>query len=74
MIVGKSKPLIAQLLAHPRLVVRTQIKNQQPAAGPEDAFGFNERCRGIAGVMQRLREQRDVDRAGIDRQLFELAF
>ena len=67
--VGEARPAIAEPLAHPVLIVLAQIEHQHAAAGDQDP----ERPRrppapGRLGVMQRLRQQRDVHRRVADRQ------
>ena len=74
MVVAEAKPSIAELLADPRLVVRPQIEDEQPAARLEHACRLFERARRLRGVMQRLRQQRHVHRAVFDRQFFQFAF
>src|SRR5439155_10581994 len=64
----KAEVTIAESFAYPRLVVRAQVENQQPAARAQDARGLCNRPRGVVCVMQRLREQRDVNRAVAQRQ------
>ena len=62
-LVAEAEPAIAEPVAHPGLVVLAQIEHQHAAAGHEDARRLGERARGIVGVVQRLRQQRDVDAA-----------
>ena len=54
-------------------LVLAQIEHQHAAAGHDDARGFGERARGIAGVVQRLRQQATSTLASLMRQLLELA-
>ena len=73
LVVGEAEPAIAELGAHPLLVVRAQIEQQHAAAGRRDARRFGDRARRIVRVVQRLRQHRDVDRRVLHRQLLELA-
>src|SRR5918993_1968738 len=72
-IVCESQPAIADPVAYPFLIVFAQIEGQHAAAGLQDARRFGDRARRIRGMVQRLREQRDIDRRVIDRQLFHVA-
>ncbi len=53
--------------------MRAEIEDEHPAAWNENAVRLDERPRRILGVMQRLREQGDIDRAVADGQTLELA-
>src|SRR5688572_28531388 len=59
--------------ADPCLLVLLEIEDQQAAAGPEDTDRFADRALRIAGVMERLREQGDVDRCIPQRQPRQVA-
>src|SRR5687768_17104077 len=71
--VCESQPAIADTIAYPFLIVFAQIERQYAAPGLEDPRGFGHRTRGIGGMVQRLREQRDVNRCVFERQLFHIA-
>src|SRR5207302_6674315 len=71
--VFEPEPAIAHAIAHPGLIVLAQIQHEHVAAGPENPRGLNRRVRRVGCMMQRLRQQRDVD-AGIGkRQLLDFA-
>ena len=61
------------LVADPLFAMLAQIEHQHAAARHGDARRFGDRARRVRGVVQRLRQQRDVDRRVLDRQLLELA-
>ena len=44
-VVAEAEPAIAELRAHPRLVVLAQVEDEHAAAGPQDAVRFGERAR-----------------------------
>ena len=54
---------VAEPGAHPALIVRLQVEDEQAPARPQDADRFGDGALRVAGVVQRLREQRDVERA-----------
>ena len=54
-------------------VVRAQVEHQHAAAGPRMRAASASARAGSRGVVQRLRQQRDVDRRVRERQLLELA-
>ena len=67
------EPPVAHAIAHPGLIVLAQIQHEHVAAGPENPRGLDRRVRRVGRMMQRLRQQRNVD-AGIGkRQLLDLA-
>src|SRR5438132_7635278 len=67
------EPSIAHAIAYPGLIVLAQIQHEHVAAGPENPRGLDRRVRRVGRMMQRLRQQRNVD-AGIGkRQLLDLA-
>jgi len=53
--------------------VRTQIENQQPAAGFENACGLGQGRRRLTRVVQGLRQQRHIHHAIVQWQRFQLA-
>ena len=67
----KAQPAIAQLGPDPGFAMFPQIEDQRTAAGPENPPRFGERPRGVVRVVQRLRQQGDIDRAVTNRQSFE---
>ncbi len=73
LVVAEAEAAIAELGAHPLFAVRAEIEHEHAAAGLRDARGFGHRASRIVRVMQRLRQQGDVDRLVLDRQLVELA-
>ena len=50
-----------------------QVEDEHPAARPQNARGFLDGLRRIGRMVQRLREQRHVDRGVLERQRFHLA-
>src|SRR5689334_22220742 len=62
------KPAIAKPIANPRFLMLPQIEDQGAAPRYQNARRLAHNARGILGVMQRLRQQRDVDCAVFDRQ------
>src|SRR2546426_6089182 len=73
LVVVEAQHAIAQLRAYPVLRLSAQIEHEDPAARHGDARRIRHRARRVVRVVQRLREERDVDGRVLDRQLFELA-
>src|SRR5450759_3132945 len=71
--VVEPEPLVAEARADPLLLVAAQLEEEHPSAGFYDARGLGQRAGGVLGVVQRLRQQRDVDAQVLQRQLLELA-
>jgi hypothetical protein len=69
----KTEPPIAELAPDPAFVVLTKIEHEQPAAGAQNPVCLRQRALGVVRVVERLGEQRNVDRLVCDRQLFEIA-
>ena len=67
------EPLVAEALAHPRLLVAAELEDEDAAAGLDDARGFGQGARGRGGMVQRLRQQRHVDAGVLERHVLELA-
>src|SRR5450759_281706 len=71
--VVEPEPLVAEARADPLLLVAAQLEEEHPSAGFYDARGLGQRAGGVLGVVQRLRQQRDIDAQVLQRQLLELA-
>ena len=72
-IVLEAEPSIAHAIADPFLIVLAQVEDEHPPARPHHARGFLDGLRRIGRMVQRLREQRHVDRGVLERQLFHVA-
>ena len=68
----EAQPAIAEAVANPRFVVTAQIQHQNATARPRDPNGLGQRTFRSGGVMQRLRQQRDVYRVVNQGDAFEI--
>src|SRR5436190_578476 len=73
LVVFETQPLVAEPLADPLLGMLAQVEHQHAATGTHDADGLGEGARRVRGMVERLRQQRNVDARVLERQLLELA-
>ena len=64
---------MAHLLLILDAIVRQHVDDEHPAAGRQHARGLRQRARRLRHVMQHQRDHRDVERAVVDRQRFQVA-
>src|SRR5262245_1581275 len=57
----EAEAAVAEFRAHPVFLVRAEIQHEDTSTRYGDPCGLGDRFRGLLRVMQRLREQRDVD-------------
>ena len=69
----KAQMTIAEPGPDPGLIVGLEIHQEQPSARPQHADRFRDGAFGVAGMVQRLREQRDVVRGVAQRQPRQVA-
>src|SRR6186997_222205 len=60
-LIFEPEPAIADTIAYPFLIVLAEIERQHASARPKNARRLGHGTRGIRRVVQRLREQRDVE-------------
>lgn len=70
---GEAEPTVA--VKFPGLIegVLAEVEHQNLAVGPQDFVGGSEGAPGIAGVMQGLTEDDDIDALPVDGRVFEVA-
>src|SRR4051794_25949785 len=69
----EAKPFVAEPIANPVLFVLAQLEHEHASRWTGNAHGFGERLGRILRVMQRLRQQGDVNARVLERQLLQLA-
>src|ERR1043166_2823250 len=70
---AEAEPMIGVKLARSLEAVAEQIENHKAAAFAEDAMGAGDGALGMDGVVQRLAENGEVDRAFRDRRILDVA-
>src|SRR5438552_10578530 len=69
----KPEPMIGIKLASALEPVAEQVQDHDPSALSQDAMSARDRALGMNGVMQRLTQNREVDRPFADRRIFDIA-
>ena len=64
---------MGMLLAQEFQIVRREIDDQEPAAGPQHARGFGNRPRAVVEEVQDLMNDDDVERIARQRQIVNVA-
>ena len=70
---GETEPAMGVLLAQKFEIVRREIDDQQPAAGPQHAHRFADGARGVVEKVQHLVNDDDVERIARQREIVDVA-